>query len=73
MAASHTSSLFRNNSDRNFTGDTSVWESLKRAISESSGFKRWKLEHTGDQQFQSLSLDVLVHTYLRETLETLAY
>jgi hypothetical protein len=56
-----------------FAGDTKVWESLRKAITESSGFQRWKIERNSDQQFQSLSLDTQAHTYLRETLETLAY
>lgn len=71
MAIPHTSISFQN-SDRGAV-NPQVWESLKRAIAGSSGFKRWQLEHASDEQFQSLSLDVLVHTYLRETLETLAY
>jgi hypothetical protein len=50
-----------------------AWEGLKKAISESSGFKSWKLERTGIQELQELSGDKLVHLYLRETLETLAY
>jgi hypothetical protein len=50
--------------------DSQVWESLKRAIAESSGFKSWQLER---KDSSSVSLDVLVHQYLRDTLETLAY
>jgi hypothetical protein len=50
--------------------DSQVWESLKRAIAESSGFKSWQLER---KESGSTSLDVLVHQYLRDTLETLAY
>jgi hypothetical protein len=48
-----------------------VWESLKRAIAESSGFKSWQLERRAQRTEQSL--DALVHQYLRDTLETLAY
>jgi len=51
-----------------------VWPQLKQAIAASSGFKRWQLEHKMDTQPQdSLTLDTLVRSYLRETLETLAY
>jgi hypothetical protein len=57
-----------------------IWENLKLAISESSGFKRWKVERQPDQAVQAgattaldQSLDELVHRYLRDTLETLAY
>ncbi len=51
-----------------------IWEQLKSAIASSSGFHRWQLErHSFDSQLQSLSLDHQVRSYLRETLETLAY
>ena len=49
--------------------DTQMWESLKLAIAESSGFQRWQL----DRISLEADLDALVHQYLRETLETLAY
>lgn len=55
------------------SADFQVWESLKQAIAESSGFKSWKIERHTNEQPQELSLDTLVHNYLRETLETLAY
>jgi hypothetical protein len=54
------------------TNDTSIWTSLKQAISASSGFQHWVLQLSTEQQ-QDLSLDALVQRYLRETLETLAY
>lgn len=50
-----------------------VWSQLKQAIAASSGFKRWRLEQTKDSKHQNSSLDALVQSYLRETLETLAY
>ncbi len=50
-----------------------AWEGLKRAIAESAGFKSWKLERNEVEVLQEPSVDQLVHTYLRETLETLAY
>lgn len=54
-------------------GDSEIWESLKQAISKSSGFRRWQVERNDDSQLNGLGLDVLVRRYLRETLETLAY
>ncbi|WP_017325567.1 hypothetical protein [Synechococcus sp. PCC 7336] len=52
-----------------------VWNPLRQAIAESSGFQEWRQsqtsEATGDRP--SVSLDVLVHRYLKETLSTLAY
>jgi hypothetical protein len=50
-----------------------AWEGLKRAIAESSGFKSWKLERNDVETLPESSVDKLVHAYLRETLETLAY
>jgi hypothetical protein len=50
-----------------------AWEGLKRAIAESSGFKSWKQERNELEALQELNADKLVHDYLRETLETLAY
>ncbi len=49
------------------------WEGLKKVVSESSGFKSWKLERSEVEALKGLNLDKLVHAYLRETLETLAY
>ncbi|NJL36542.1 MAG: hypothetical protein HC840_31515 [Leptolyngbyaceae cyanobacterium RM2_2_4] len=54
-------------------GDEQVWDSLKRAIASSSGFKRWQTERGEDRNHLPLSQDQLVSRYLRETLETLAY
>ncbi len=50
--------------------DHAIWLNLQKAISQSSGFKRWQQEQTGVKQ---QSLDILVRRYLKETLETLAY
>lgn len=58
-----------NSSDSTQLSDSQMWESLKLAIAESSGFQRWQLDRTS----QEADLDALVHQYLRETLETLAY
>lgn len=49
--------------------DSQMWDSLKLAIAESSGFQRWQLDRTAEET----DLDALVHQFLRETLETLAY
>jgi len=53
--------------------DPSVWESLKKAIANSSGFKCWQEEQTPESTDLSHSLDFQVRRYLRQTLETLAY
>jgi hypothetical protein len=52
--------------------DTSVWASLKQAISASSGFQHWVSQLSASEQ-TALNLDARVQRYLRETLETLAY
>jgi hypothetical protein len=59
--------------------DSPIWDSLKLAIADSSGFKCWQDDH-GDAQspasedpIVSQLLDVQVRRYLRQTLETLAY
>jgi hypothetical protein len=57
----------------NLPGDSEIWASLKQAIANSSGFRRWQVERNSDSQLNGLGLDVLVRRYLRETLETLAY
>ncbi len=54
-----------------FSAEAEIWYSLKCAISTSSGFKSWRLEHY--PQLQGLHLEKQVRRYLRETLETLAY
>jgi len=54
--------------------ENATWNSLKRAIATSSGFKRWHLEQAvSSPQIQSMNQEQLVSSYLRETLETLAY
>jgi hypothetical protein len=54
------------------TNDTSIWTSLKQAISASSGFQHWASQLSTPEQ-ADLNLDARVQRYLRETLETLAY
>lgn len=56
----------------NLPEDSEIWESLKHAISASSGFQRWRLER-GIEMSPGTAIDNLVRRYLRETLETLAY
>jgi hypothetical protein len=82
MASSHPSASFENGSSlggipqellSRLPDDPSIWESLKQAIAASSGFQRWQLERNTDGKFSSLNLDIRVRSYLRETLETLAY
>ena len=53
--------------------DAEIWNSLKSAIASSSGFDRWRLEHSDDADIQSMSQEQQVRQYLQETLETLAY
>ncbi|HEY9763139.1 MAG TPA: hypothetical protein V6D07_11485 [Trichocoleus sp.] len=55
-----------------FSSDAQIWQNLKRAIASSSGFQRWKAEHSS-AEIETTSLEQLVRCYLRETLETLAY
>jgi hypothetical protein len=54
------------------TNDTSIWTSLKQAISASSGFQHWASQLPTPER-AALNGDTLVQRYLRETLETLAY
>lgn len=53
------------------SSEAAVWDSLKRAIAQSSGFQRWQAER--EESLAVLNLDQRVQRYLRETLETLAY
>ncbi len=55
------------------TSDAKVWDGLKLAIAQSSGFARWKQDRKFEGDASEPSLEALVHRYLRETLETLAY
>ena len=56
------------------TPDHEVWESLKQAISASSGFKQWQQESDASTtETVAPDLEKQVRGYLRETLETLAY
>lgn len=58
--------------------DSGIWDSLKLAIADSSGFKCWQDDNgekpLSEQQSVALPLlDAQVRHYLRQTLETLAY
>lgn len=58
--------------------DSSIWDSLKLAIADSSGFKCWQDDHLeaesgSEDRIAPQLLDVQVRHYLRQTLETLAY
>ena len=57
--------------------DPKVWSDLKQAIATSSGFDKWQRSRHGEPKEILVSqegvLDDLVRSYLRETLETLAY
>jgi hypothetical protein len=56
-----------------FSQDSQIWDSLKQAISASSGFQRWQTERPIGEEHEDYTLDSRVRLYLRETLETLAY
>ena len=49
------------------------WPDLRRVVSTSSGYQRWVLERGLDANASGPILDNLVRSYLRQTLETLAY
>lgn len=51
--------------------DADLWDSLKSAIANSSGFQSWRSEQSS--LTEGKSVEQLVRLYLRETLETLAY
>ncbi len=65
-------SLTSSASDQQFSGHSQIWQSLKCAIANSSGFKSWKGE-LPNGEVETAPLDQLVSRYLRETLATLAY
>jgi len=56
-----------------FSDDQAIWENLRSAIAASSGFTSWQLENGFDVTESQDGLDEQVRSYLRETLETLAY
>jgi hypothetical protein len=62
---------------RNLSADSVTWENLKQVIASSSGFDKWqRSRETSAETLERGSetyLDELVTSYLRETLETLAY
>ena len=51
--------------------EAAVWESLQQAIADCSGFQQWQAQQETETDVKSL--DQQVRSYLRETLETLAY
>ena len=51
--------------------EADVWESLQQVIADCSGFQQWQAQRQENQVAESL--DQQVRSYLRETLETLAY
>ncbi|MDJ0660861.1 MAG: hypothetical protein QNJ42_15445 [Crocosphaera sp.] len=51
--------------------EAEVWENLQQAIAECSGFQQWQAQQQKKPDVESL--DQQVRSYLRETLETLAY
>jgi len=65
-------SLTRSAGNRQFSDHAQIWQSLKCAIANSSGFNTWK-EELPHGEVEAAPLDHLVQRYLRETLATLAY
>jgi len=57
---------------QSFISDTEIWRSLRSVIATSSGFKRWQRDRQAALP-STITLDEQVRSYLRETLETLAY
>jgi len=53
--------------------DQAIWENLRNAIAQSSGFASWQIENGVQDSESQETLDEQVRNYLRETLETLAY
>jgi hypothetical protein len=60
-------------SPHTFDHEPQLWEHLKEAIASSSGFQQWQDEQVSEPGQSSEDLDKQVCSYLRETLETLAY
>lgn len=56
-----------------FNDDSQIWENLKEAIANTSGFECWQQSQVQITQSPKANLDQLVSSYLRETLATLAY
>jgi hypothetical protein len=59
-------------SDNPLQNDHHTWEHLKQAIAASSGFQRWQQEQLESGKNRD-DADARICSYLRETLETLAY
>ena len=64
---------FQSKSSDGMSADESFWPQLKLAISSTSGFHRWATEKGVNLKSQETDVDDLIHSYLRQTLETLAY
>lgn len=64
---------FREKNSGEMSADGSFWPHLKQAISSTSGFHRWATEEGVNLKSKEIDLDELIHSYLRQTLETLAY
>lgn len=58
---------------QSFKEDREIWQNLRNAIANSSGFQRWQKENHLDLELEKSTLDEKVRYYLRSTLETLAY
>ncbi|MEL4894758.1 hypothetical protein [Crocosphaera sp. Alani8] len=51
--------------------EAAVWDTLQHAIAECSGFQQWQAQHQTATDMEPLPQQV--RSYLKETLETLAY
>lgn len=67
MPSSTSSTQFQDERDRE------IWQNLKEAIANSSGFARWQLENDLSRPQSREALEEQVRAYLRDTLATLAY
>ena len=59
--------------EQEWAKDQAIWENLRSAIAQSSGFTSWQIENGVQDTESKNNLDEQVRNYLRETLETLAY
>ncbi len=56
--------------------NTSVWHNLKNVIRQSSGFQRWQAVQAQNSEAIAVGEewdDALIISYLKDTLQTLAY
>ncbi|MEM9136771.1 MAG: hypothetical protein AAGB01_05425 [Cyanobacteria bacterium P01_F01_bin.42] len=64
---------FQSQNDGGMVSSESFWPQLKKAISSTSGFHSWTVEKGINLKSTETDIDEVIHAYLRQTLETLAY